>query len=124
MAFDFKAERISISSDVAVTLIGAETKFKGNITTHTPIHIDGYFEGTIESDDVVEVSTVGSFKGTINCRALYLQGTGDGKVHCSELMQFTETGVFTGELSTSDLVIVEGALLDGTCTMKTVRGAK
>lgn len=124
MAFDLKSEHVSISSDVAVTLIGADTKFKGNITTHTPIHIDGYFEGTIDSDDVVEVSTLGSFKGTINCKILLLHGSGDGEVHCTDLMQFTETGVFTGALSTSDLVIVEGALLDGTCTMKSIRSAK
>ena len=124
MAFDFKSERVSINSDVAVTLIGADTKFKGNITTHTPVHIDGYFEGTIDSDDIVEISTIGSFKGTINCKNLYLEGTGNGEIHCTDLMQFTSTGVFTGSLSTSELVIVEGALLDGTCTMKSIRKAK
>ena len=121
MAFDTNNDRVSISSDVAVTIIGANTQFKGNIVTHTPIYIDGYFEGNIESDDIVEVSELGSFKANINCRKLLLKGTGDGKVNCTELMQFTSTGVFSGDVVTRDLIVIEGSLLDGTCTMKSAR---
>ena len=121
MAFDTNNDRVSISSDVAVTVIGANTQFKGNITTHTPVYIDGYFEGVIDSDDVVEVSEQGSFKGNIGCSKLLLKGTGDGKVTCTDLLQFTSTGVFTGDITTRDLIIVEGSLMDGTCTMKTMR---
>lgn len=121
MAFDINNDRVSISSDVAVTIIGANTQFKGNITTHTPVYIDGYFEGTIDSDDIIEVSEQGSFKATINCSKLLLKGTGDGKVTCTDLMQFTSTGVFTGDIVTSDLIVIEGSLLDGTCTMRSVR---
>ncbi|HPX71008.1 MAG TPA: polymer-forming cytoskeletal protein [Bacillota bacterium] len=124
MAFDFNDEHVSISSDVAVTLIGANTRFKGSINTHTPIHIDGYFEGEIESDNIVEVSEQGSFKAVIKCRKLLLKGSGSGELRCSELMEFTETGVFTGDLHTADLIIVEGALMDGSCSMKAMRDAK
>ena len=121
MAFDTNNDRVSISSDVAVTVIGANTQFKGNITTHSPVYIDGYFEGVIDSDDIVEVSELGRFKGNIGCSRLLLKGTGEGKVTCIDLMQFTDTGVFSGDITTKDIIIVEGSLFDGTCTMKSMR---
>lgn len=117
MASDRNTSHVSISSDVTVTLIGAETRFKGNINTHTPVYIDGYFEGTIESDNAVVVSETGKLKADIHCREMLLKGNAEGKILCEELMEFSETGVLTGELHTANLKMGPGAVMNGSMAM-------
>jgi len=113
MASDMSTARVSISSDVTVTLIGADTQFKGNINTHTPVYVDGYFEGTIESDSTVVVSESGKLKAKVHCNEILLKGNLEGTVVCDNLTEFSDTGVLTGELTTANLKMGPGAVVNG-----------
>ncbi len=115
------AVSITVDSYIIETTVGPDTTFKGDIKTSKPIQIEGYYEGDIDSDSVVIVAEIGSFKGSIKCSELRLIGKGEGKVQCSKLMEFATTGVFTGDVETKDLIIREGSLLDGTCKMSSMR---
>jgi cytoskeletal protein CcmA (bactofilin family) len=108
-------ENVSISSKVVETIIGAQTKFKGSVTTDKPIRIDGVFEGDITSTDVVYVSECGSFKGNVSCRELQMVGKGEGKAVCEDFFEFASTGSFKGELIAKNLVMGRGSVLEGTC---------
>ena len=111
--FDGGAESVSISSRIAETVIGSQTKFKGTVKTEKPIRIDGYFEGEIETADVVFVSESGEVNGTVVCREMQLLGKGSGKLTCSELLRITETGSFEGEIAAADLETVKGSVIKG-----------
>jgi len=114
---DFNSSTVSISSETIETVIGSQTRFKGNVKTDKPLRIDGYFEGDIESTNLVIISKCGEFKGNINCGELQLTGSGEGKVNCSGLLQFAETGKFVGDVVTKSLITVPGSVLHGTCKM-------
>ena len=114
---DFNSKTVSISSETIETIIGSQTRFKGNVKTDKPLKIDGYFEGTIESTNLVIISETGEFKGDLSCRELQLVGSGDGKVNCSELIQFANTGKFVGDVITRSIITVPGSILHGTCKM-------
>ena len=115
--FDFNDKTVSISSETIETVIGAQTRFKGNVKTDKPIRIDGYFEGDIDSSALVIVSSCGTFKGKMVCKELQLMGTGEGTVDCSDLMQFAETGKFVGNVTTRSIITVPGSILHGSCKM-------
>ena len=108
---------VSLSSEIIETVIGAQTKFKGNVRTEKPIRIDGYFEGDIDSNNLVVVSECGTVKGNIKCAELQLKGTGEGTAQCSSLMQFAETGRFAGDITVRSLITVAGSMLNGKIEM-------
>ena len=112
---------ISINSDIIETVIGANTKFKGQVKTDKVIRIDGEFEGSIDSTSQVIISEIGKFKGDVKCQVLQLFGHGEGTAVCSELFEFAASGVFTGDVETKNIVLVEGSLFDGTLKMAHLR---
>lgn len=114
---NFMGNSVDIDSEVIETIIGADTKFKGFVKTDKPVRIDGYFEGDIESGSTVLVSEIGKFKGTIKCHTLLLNGHAEGEAVCNELAKFAPIGVFTGNLATKNIILVEGSLLDGNIKM-------
>ncbi len=114
---DLNNNTVSISSETIETVIGSQTRFKGNVRTDKPLRIDGYFEGDIDSSNLVIISECGVFKGTLNCGELQLMGSGEGKANCSSLMQFAATGKFVGDVVTRSLITVPGSLLHGSCKM-------
>lgn len=111
--FDGGAESVSISSRIAETVIGSQTKFKGTVKTEKPIRIDGYFEGEIETTDVVFVSEEGEINGTVVCREMQLLGKGSGKLTCTELFRVTASGSFEGDVVAADLETVKGSVIKG-----------
>ena len=108
---------VSLSSEVIETVIGGQTRFKGNVKTDKPIRIDGIFEGDIESTNLVLITEGGRVKGNIKCAELQLKGTGEGTANCTQLMQFAPTGSFAGDITVGSLITVPGAVFNGNCRM-------
>ena len=108
---------VSLSSEVIETVIGGQTRFKGNVRTDKPIRIDGIFEGDIDSTNLVLISESGRVKGNIKCSELQLKGTGEGTANCTNLMQFASTGSFAGDIVVGSLITVPGAVFNGNCRM-------
>ena len=113
---DFNSASTSVDSVIIETAIGVDTVFKGTINTNKPIRIDGHYEGEINI-----VSETGYFSGSMKCRELQIQGKGEGNVVCTELMQFSATGSFKGDVATKDIILVKGSQLDGKIDMASMR---
>ncbi|MBO4861325.1 MAG: polymer-forming cytoskeletal protein [Firmicutes bacterium] len=111
------ANMVSLSSEVIETVIGGQTRFKGNVRTDKPIRIDGIFEGDIDSTNLVLITETGRVKGNIKCSELQLKGTGEGTANCTALMQFASTGSFAGDITVGSLITVPGAVFNGNCRM-------
>ena len=107
------AESVTINSQIIETVIGAQTKFKGTVTTDKPIKVDGYFEGTIDTTSTVDISETGEVNGTIKCRDFNLVGRGKGNVICTNLCQFAPGGYFEGDITTADVITVKGSVING-----------
>lgn len=116
MAYD-----ASVNSLIIETIIGADTVFKGNISTAKPIRIDGVYEGEIVSEDIIIITETGKFNGTLKCRELQIAGCGEGSATCTELMEFAPTGKFKGDITTKNIVTCKETVIDGTLTMGTLR---
>jgi cytoskeletal protein CcmA (bactofilin family) len=127
----FKAEQplkqekgITVSSTVAETIIGSETRYKGTVSTSKAIRVDGFFEGEIKSGGVVIVGETGQFKGTMSCMSLFMGGQVEGTVTVQGRLECTASGRIKGDLTVKELILAEGAVFDGTCNMSKFNASK
>jgi len=122
MSQEYGYESTSISTETIETVISAKTTFKGNVKTENPIRIDGVYEGEIDSTSLIVVSETGSLSGNIRCREMQLCGHGKGTLYCSQLLDIKAGAVFEGDVTTKNLVTVEGSVIDGNCSMLKMKG--
>ena len=108
------SEFTNIDSNVIETVIGPKTKFEGSVNTDKPIKIEGHFEGTIDSTNIVIVEESAYFNGKIICKELDLIGEVNGEVKCSEVLKFAIGGKFKGDAIVANVDIHPGADFDGT----------
>jgi len=111
-------ESINISSAVVETVIGADTKFKGNVNTDKPIRIDGYFEGEIVSTDLVVITETGTFNGKLKCKDLQLLGHCEGSIDCEDTFQITSGASVIGDFVAAHFLTQKDCTIEGKCTIK------
>jgi cytoskeletal protein CcmA (bactofilin family) len=112
-----QSKGITVSSNVAETIIGPETKYKGTVTTSKTIRIDGLFEGEIKSGGDVIVGETGILKGKLICKTLFNSGLVDGTLTIEDKLECTSIGIVKGDITIKELVLAKGAIFDGTCNM-------
>lgn len=98
-------------------IIGAGTKFVGDIETNGDLRVDGVIEGTIKSQGKLVLGPGGSIKGTIKCVSAEIAGSFEGKMEVSELLSLKASSYFKGEMSVNKLSIESGAKFIGSCLM-------
>ena len=108
------ADNVSINSTIIETVIGPKTTFKGSVNTDKPIRIQGNYQGTIKSSNVVVVEDSGYFEGTADCKELDLIGEVNGKVKCSDVLKVAIGGKFRGEAAVANIDMHPGVDYDGT----------
>ncbi len=100
------------------TLIGAQARFKGELTFEGTVRIDGQFEGNIRSsqDGTLIVSESAQIQGEVNVPNLMLHGTIRGNVRASKSITIGPKGRLNGDLEYTRLSLAEGASVNGRCT--------
>ncbi len=99
------------------TIIGKGTSFEGNISVENSVRVDGRFKGNIKSTESIVVGKEGEIEGEITVKNAVVGGKITGKLLATGKVTLENTSSFQGELTATRLVIDEGAMLNGTCTM-------
>lgn len=100
-----------------INLINVSTVIEGKITSKGSIRIDGKLTGTMTAEGGLVVGTTGEISGDISAKSLVSGGKIQGKVIIQDRTVLEATSNFTGELFTQKLIIEEGAIFDGQCSM-------
>lgn len=101
------------------THIGETTKIKGEIKAKGGIRIDGEFEGTIETKDVLIIGVNGKVKANeAKAKNARIGGTFSGKLIVEGKTHMERSARFDGELYCKGLVIEEGVVFNGKCLME------
>lgn len=100
-----------------LNLISRGTTIIGHITSSSNIRIEGEIQGNITCQDSVTVSGTGTVKGDINAKMVIVGGKIYGNLNVQEKLVIESKGLISGEIMTRRLVIDEGALFDGKCSM-------
>lgn len=101
----------------AVNLISSATNVTGDINTESDIRIDGTLIGNLVTLGRLIIGANGTIEGDIKCKSAEIEGKMKGKIIIDELLSLKSTSSFTGDITTSQLLIEPGAVFQGNCQM-------
>lgn len=111
MARDIKEGRLSGFVGHGTTLTG-ETEF------HAMLRVDGHLVGTVSSEaGTLIVGTNGQVDANVAVAAAMINGSVTGDIIASEKLQLGRTARVMGNIQSPRLIIEEGAILEGSCSM-------
>jgi len=99
------------------TIIGQGGYFEGTITVHGGTRIDGKFKGDIKIEGLLVVGKTGVIEGEIFAKNAIIGGHVTGKMKIAEKVEFQSGARFKGEVVCKGLIIQDGVIFDGTCSM-------
>jgi cytoskeletal protein CcmA (bactofilin family) len=111
MARDIKEGRLSCFVGNGTTLTG-ETNFKAML------RVDGHLTGKILSESgTLIVGTSGQIDANIMVAAAVVHGTINGDIIATERLELGRTAKVIGNIQAPSLVMEQGAVLEGNCSM-------
>ena len=103
--------------DAWLGFVGDVLKFTGEVSFKTMLRIDGHFSGNIASPEGTLIISTGAqvTDAVINVAVAKINGTVEGDINTSKELVLGRTASVSGTVSTSALIVEEGALLNGSC---------
>lgn len=94
--------------------IGQGVVVEGRITSSQDLRIDGRVEGTIEvGDHLLIIGAQAAVKANLVARSILVSGTVIGNITATERLDLQATGSVEGDITSPQLVMVEGAVVKG-----------
>ncbi len=90
---------------------------EGKVTTEGSIRIDGMMVGDVVAKANVAIGPSGVLEGNLSARNVSLAGKVKGTILATEKLILESKSVLRGDIRASRLVVDEGALFDGQCSM-------
>ena len=89
----------------------------GDLRFDDTFRVDGRFEGQIHSSGRLVVGDSGEIEGEVHVAHIHVAGTIRGTVADAEKVEIAAGGKIYGELRTRSLIVADGAVLEGNCSM-------
>lgn len=113
-----------ISDDAFInSIIGEGTRFKGEFDLNGLLRIDGDFSGTIRTKGKVLVGQNGRAECTLHAGTVVIGGVVRGEIFSTEKVIILSTGLVLGNVTTPRLIVEEGVILNGACTITAPAGS-
>ena len=108
--------RLSARSDAppSPTLIGRNTRFRGEIRGRGPVVIRGQVQGTVGIDESLAVEPGGVLDAETRASDALIEGSVQGDLQVAGTLSVRSTGVVEGTIRARRLRVEEGAFLKGT----------
>lgn len=104
------------------TIIGKRTVVDGDIRVKHSVRIDGKVHGNVHTTDTVIIGKEGEIEGKVQAKHVLLAGHVVGNVNAQGKMFMESTATVLGDVKAAQLVVDEGAVFDGKCSMKEMKG--
>jgi cytoskeletal protein CcmA (bactofilin family) len=91
--------------------------FKGELEFEDTMRIDGRFNGKIVSKNELIVGESAHIEGDIHVGRIAISGTVVGRIVAEQRVEIHRNGKVFSDIDTPALVIEEGAIFQGNCTM-------
>jgi cytoskeletal protein CcmA (bactofilin family) len=115
MARDIKEGRLS-------GFVGHGTTLTGETNFHAMLRVDGHLIGTVSSENgTLIVGTNGQVDANVSVAAAMINGSVNGDVVATEKLQLGRTARVLGNIQAPRLIVEEGAILEGGCSMLRAR---
>jgi cytoskeletal protein CcmA (bactofilin family) len=101
--------------------IGEDSYFGGRFLVKGNMRIDGTFEGRALMVDQLEIGPKARVKTNIAATSVVVEGIVIGNIAASRRILLLATARVLGDLKTPELIIQDGVILEGRCTISHVR---
>jgi cytoskeletal protein CcmA (bactofilin family) len=105
----------------ANSTIGADSAFEGRFVVRGNLRIDGIFEGRALLVDQLQIGEKAKVKTNINASSVVVEGLVIGNITAGRRILLLSTARVLGDLKTPELIIQDGVILEGRCTISHVR---
>ena len=104
--------------------VGHGTSLTGDTSFQMMLRVDGHLTGTVSSDGgTLIVGNNGKLDANVSVGIAQINGTVNGDVSATERIQLGRTARVVGNIATPKLVIEDGAIFEGGCSMLKAREA-
>ncbi len=97
------------------TIVGKETRVKGDIKSSGAVRVDGRVEGSVSSGDGVIVGESGTVHGNVRCKEAVVGGRIEGNLYVKNKVELLRTAHVQGDISYGRLLMEEGVQFEGRC---------
>lgn len=102
------------------TIIGPATTFVGELNTAGTVRVDGAMEGNVNAEWVI-IGETGSVTGDVKTKGMIVGGKVKGNIRSADVVEIKQKGEVCGEIFTTNLIIMEGAVFEGRSYMQRSR---
>ncbi|HEB63843.1 MAG TPA: polymer-forming cytoskeletal family protein [Gammaproteobacteria bacterium] len=113
----FSSSNHATNVSVAATVIANGTKIKGEINIECNLHLDGEFEGVIQSSCAITIGQNGIAMGEFNANTIIVSGQLNGTL-TAEIVEILASGKVTGKVIAKDFTIEKGGVFEGESQVK------
>ena len=111
MARDIKEGKLS-------GFVGAGTVLTGETNFQSMLRVDGHLTGKVSSQEgTLIIGSTGQVDADISVATAIVNGTVNGDIIASEKLELGRTAKLVGNISAPRLVVADGAILEGSCSM-------
>jgi cytoskeletal protein CcmA (bactofilin family) len=108
-------------SEETNSTIGLNSQFEGRFAVKGAIRIDGKFEGEALIVDKVFIGPKGKVKTNIKASSVVVEGILIGNIQATNRVLLLPTSRILGDIQTPELIIQNGTILEGRCTISRTR---
>lgn len=108
---------VKSTGDLSTNVIGERSYFTGSFNINGSLRIDGRFEGKSLKADQLYIGTGGKVKTNIEAVSVIVEGLIMGNINATSRVLLMPTAKVYGDIRTPELIIQNGVLLEGRCTI-------
>jgi cytoskeletal protein CcmA (bactofilin family) len=101
-----------------LNIIGSGSVFEGTINVPHSIRIDGAFKGRIQTAESITVGESGVVEAEVRAQNAFIFGKVLGNLYVDDRVELHTSAVAVGDLHAKELVVKEGAIYHGHCSMQ------
>jgi cytoskeletal protein CcmA (bactofilin family) len=99
--------------DGVLSIIAADLKVVGELSTEGVVKVDGLVEGNIKATKQVLVSKEGSVKGDVRSSEVIVGGRIEGSVQATGRVEVQSSATVVGDILTKRILVHEGGEVNG-----------
>ena len=100
-----------------MTVVGADSHFKGELIFERTAKINGKFDGKITGKGELQVSQNAMCKADVDAAGVQVDGTIEGNLLVKDTVKLNSSGVVRGDITAAKMVMTEGASFHGMCAV-------
>jgi len=105
------------AQEVTNSTIGRDSYFTGRFFINGSLKIDGKFEGKSLQAEQLYIGITGKVKTNVVANSVIIEGIVLGNVTARNRVMLLPTAKIFGDIKTPELIIQNGVLLEGRCTI-------